>query len=275
MFVDGPPSVSVVVPTKNRPDEIARMLRSLRAQPSMPLEVIVVDQSMPAYVLEPFPQLVHIQDPQISGLTAARNRGVDNARGDVILFFDDDVILETDCVREIALAFGARPDLVGAQCSIHNPWDDFPLSPFEVSERIFRHGFFDPRPKRQGGEVIPRLIDGLASAYRRDLFERERFDEMLPGYGLAEDWDMTKRAALHGALTILPAARVRHEPSPKNRLDLAAVVKLRRTNFLYLYDKLSADRDPRNRLWKNVFLLGEALRGIKHKITGETRRSLS
>src|ERR1700678_2869899 len=118
-----PCSVSVVVPTKNRPDEVACMLSSVRAKPTMPLEIIVVDQSAPAYVLEPFPELVHVHDPRIGGASAARNRGIGLARGDVILFIDDDVVLESDCVDAIARTFTARPDLVGAQCSIHNPWD--------------------------------------------------------------------------------------------------------------------------------------------------------
>jgi hypothetical protein len=107
------------------------------------------------------------------------------------------------------------------------------------------------------------LIDGLASAYRRDLFRHERFDEALPGYSLAEDWDLTKRAARRGALTIVPAARVRHEHAQTNRVNAAAYAKLRRTNILYLYDKLDAGRDVRNRLWKRWWLLGESLRAFR------------
>jgi glucosyl-dolichyl phosphate glucuronosyltransferase len=256
-------SVSVVVPTKNRPGEIARMLASVRAQPTMPIEVIVVDQSTPAYRLDPFPELIHLHDTTIGGASAARNRGIDVARGDVILFIDDDVVLESDCVGEIARTFTERPDLVGAQCSIHNPWDDAPTSLYDISTRIFEHGFFDSRPKIRRGERIPRLIDGLASAYRRGFLQRENFDEALPGYSLAEDWDLTKRAARCGALTIVPAARVRHEHSPKNRHDARAYMKLRRTNILYLYQKLEAARDPRNRLWKQWWLLGENLRGLR------------
>jgi len=266
------PSVSVVVPSKNRPEEVARMLRSLRAQPTLPCEVIVVDQSTPAYVLEPFPQLRHVNDPQIGGIAAARNRGTELARGEVVFFLDDDVILETDCVAEIARAFGTRSDLIGAQCSIHNPWTDAPLSLYDVSARIFEQGFFDSRPKRRGHEAIPRLIDGLASAYRRSLFAHEHFDEHLPGYSLGEDWDLTKRAANYGALTIVPGARVRHEHSPKNRHDAAAYAKLRRTNILYLYEKLGADRDLRNRLWKAWWLLGENARAFKSSLKARPSR---
>jgi GT2 family glycosyltransferase len=240
------------------------MLASVRAQPTMPIEVTVVDQSQPAYDLEPFPQLRHLWDPRISGSSAARNRGIDAARGDVILFLDDDVVLESDCVREIALAFAERPELVGAQCAIHNPWDDRPLSLYDVSTCVFEHGFFSARPKRTRNEEIPRLIDGLASAYRRDFLAHERFDEALPGYSLAEDWDLTKRAARRGALTIVRPARVRHEHSPRNRHDAHAYAKLRRTNILYLYDKLDAGRDPANRLWKRWWLVGETLRSLRH-----------
>lgn len=258
------PTVSVIVPTKNRQGEVARMLASLRAQPTQPVEVIVVDQSTPHYELEPFPQLVHLHDPQIGGASAARNRGADIALGDILFFLDDDVIVKTDCVRAIARAFAARPALIGAQCSIHNPWDGAPPSLYDLSTLVFEQGFFDSRPRRRGREIVPRLIDGLASAYRRRLFERERFDEGLPGYSLAEDWDLTKRAARYGELTVLPEARVRHEHSSKNRHDAVAYAALRRTNLLYLYDKLDAGHDPRNRLWKQWWLLGENLRGLKN-----------
>ena len=257
------PLVSIVVPTKDRPEEIARMLRSVQAQATRPLEIIVVDQSASPYELEPFPELLHVHDPRIGGASAARNHGIAIAAGEVVLFLDDDVVLESDCVGELAQAFAARPDLVGAQCAIHNPWDDAPPSLYDVSTRIFEHGFFDSRPKKRRGEAIPRLIDGLASAYRYDLLRYENFDETLPGYSLAEDWDLTKRAARYGALTIVPEARVRHEHSPKNRHDALAYMQLRRTNILYLYEKLQAARDPRNRFWKQWWILGETLRGFR------------
>ena len=194
--------VSVIVPSKNRPREIARMLASLYAQPTKPAEVLVVDQSTPAYDLSAFPDVIQYHAPHLSGLTAARNTGIDRTRGDVVLFFDDDVLLETDCVSAIGRLFAARRDVVGAQCAVHNPEDDEPLSLHDISVFLFERGFFDMRPIRRGTDRIPRCIDGLASAYRRDLFAVERFDETLTGYCLAEDWDFTKRAARHGTLLI-------------------------------------------------------------------------
>jgi GT2 family glycosyltransferase len=258
------PSISVVVPSKNRPLEVARMLASLRSQPTMPLEVIVVDQSSVPYNLEPFPELVHLYEPQLGGLTAARNHGVSRVSGDVILFFDDDVVLLSDCVAAIAELFAERSDVVGAQCSIHNPWDDEPFSLHDASRLVFERGFFNARPKRVRSGTVPRLIDGLASAYRRSLFDHERFDEALPGYGLAEDWDFTKRAARHGKLAVAEKARVDHKHSSANRADVLSYMRMRRTNILYLYEKLRADRDVRNRLWKIWWILGESLRASRY-----------
>ncbi len=260
------PSVSVVVPSKNRPREIARLLGSLRAQATMPLEVLVIDQSMPRYDLQRFPELVHVHAPQLGGLTAARNAGITRARGDVVLFFDDDVFVKTDCVKEVAEIFGSRPDVVGAQCTIHNPWDDTPPLLYNLSTHIFERGFFNSRPKRRRDELVPRLIDGLASAYRRSLFASERFDEELPGYGLGEDWDFTKRAARHGRLLVVPRARVDHEHSATNRHDPLSYTRLRRTNILYLYEKLQAESDVRNRFWKRWWLLGEDLRALRRRM---------
>jgi glucosyl-dolichyl phosphate glucuronosyltransferase len=257
-------SVSVVVPSKNRPHEIMRLLASLYSQPTRPLEVLVVDQSTPAYDLDAFPDVCHYHAPQLSGLTAARNAGITRTRGDVVLFFDDDVILESDCVSVIGRLFGECPDLIGAQCSIHNVNEEQEsLLLHNLSVALFERGFFNMRPMRRGRERTPRCIDGLASAYRRELFNREQFDETFTGYCLAEDWDFTKRAARHGKLLIAEDARVRHEHSPNNRHDVATYLRMRWQNVLYLYEKLEADSDFRNRFWRYWWMLGERLRAFR------------
>ena len=240
------------------------MLGSLRAQPSVPREVVVVDQSTTPYELESFPELRHFHAPQLSGLTAARNFGLERVTGDVVLFFDDDVVLQTDCVREVADVFARRPDIVGAQCNVRNPWDNEAWTLHTLNCAVFERGFFNLQPRRVHGECVPRLIDGLASAYRRSLFEHERFDEELPDKFLAEDFDFTKRAARHGNLTMVESARVLHLHSPVNRPDGAAYARARWRNVLYLYDKLEAGRDVRNRFWRRWWMLGETLRAIKH-----------
>jgi GT2 family glycosyltransferase len=62
-------------------------------------------------------------------------------------------------------------------------------------------------------------LSGCSMSFRRRVFDRLRFDEGLPGYGLGEDVDLTYRVAQMGRLVVTPAARLQHLQSPTNRLD--------------------------------------------------------
>ncbi len=97
------PFLSVVIATYNRPQELARCLEALSAAarriPRRDLEVVVVDDGSdrPDAVgaAGPFRRSLRlrlIRGPH-RGLAAARNRGIRAARGHVLLFLNDDVIL--------------------------------------------------------------------------------------------------------------------------------------------------------------------------------------
>jgi glycosyltransferase involved in cell wall biosynthesis len=89
------PVVSVVVPTRNRRRQLELALRSVLWQEDADLEVVVVDDGSTddtaSFVAGIQDQRVRLigNDPQI-GVSAARNRGVAEARGDWIAFLDDD-----------------------------------------------------------------------------------------------------------------------------------------------------------------------------------------
>jgi glycosyltransferase involved in cell wall biosynthesis len=89
------PEVSVIIPTRNRRALLQKALASALAQQDISLEVIVVDDSStdetPHY-------LTSIEDDRVcalrqethEGVSAARNRGIEAARGQWIAFLDDD-----------------------------------------------------------------------------------------------------------------------------------------------------------------------------------------
>ncbi|HEX2185335.1 MAG TPA: glycosyltransferase [Chloroflexota bacterium] len=104
------PFISVVVPTYNRRASLLRLLPALGGQsyPAEQFEVIVVDDGSsdgtPDAVrrLElPYRLHVLIQDTN-QGPAAARNRGVEHARGVIVLFLDDDVVPLADLVARHA-----------------------------------------------------------------------------------------------------------------------------------------------------------------------------
>jgi len=87
--------VSVVLPTYNRPERLARALGSALGQTYRNLEVIVVDDASqtdnrPVVQLFDDPRTRYIQLDQNQGASGARNVGIKEARGRYIAFLDDD-----------------------------------------------------------------------------------------------------------------------------------------------------------------------------------------
>ncbi|MBI5299920.1 MAG: glycosyltransferase family 2 protein [Deltaproteobacteria bacterium] len=91
--------ISVIIPTRNRTDDLIKVLPSYLAESSV-LEIIVVDDS----TLEPHikkirdvarmdPRLVLAPSASPRGLPAARNRGIRQAKGEFIFFGEDDLEL--------------------------------------------------------------------------------------------------------------------------------------------------------------------------------------
>jgi glycosyltransferase involved in cell wall biosynthesis len=94
-------SLSVIVPTYNRPQALARLLDCLAAQTYPPRlwNVIVVDDGStdPGYAevyRQPRPFELLTLRQQNQGAAAARNAGADCSQADILVFLDDDVVVE-------------------------------------------------------------------------------------------------------------------------------------------------------------------------------------
>jgi glycosyltransferase involved in cell wall biosynthesis len=107
---------SVVVVTKNRPGLLAGLLESLVGQSLPPDEVVVVDNdSSESYdaVFDRYRPLLPLRTvvERIPGIPAARNRGIAEAAGDVILFTDDDCRAEPQWVERMMGPFYLNPHI--------------------------------------------------------------------------------------------------------------------------------------------------------------------
>src|SRR6266849_2510235 len=106
------PTVSVIIPTKNRAQDLQRTISTLLAQTRMVDELIIVDQSQTQSAIDAGSlRLKHVYNPRITGLCQARNQGMKQATGDIWLFLDDDVLLEPDFIQNLLAAY--RPDVTG------------------------------------------------------------------------------------------------------------------------------------------------------------------
>lgn len=115
------PSVSVVVPTYNRAASLLRLLETLCRQtyPLADWEVIVVNDgsSDPQYQgidISQYPFNLCILRQSNAGAPAARNSGAIHSTGDILIFLDDDIIIEPTYISDIVEVHKNHPNVIVA-----------------------------------------------------------------------------------------------------------------------------------------------------------------
>ena len=128
--VSGPagPGVSVIVCTRNRANRLAATLSSLAGMcvdPEIDWELVVIDNGSTdetAWIVASFQDRLPLRcvAEEQTGLSHARNRGVKEARGDVIVWIDDDVSVPQGWIDAWYAGFRAFPDadFFGAEISV-------------------------------------------------------------------------------------------------------------------------------------------------------------
>lgn len=111
------PKVSVVIPTYNRAHTLGRALKSVLAQTFQDFEIVVVDDGSnddPKSVCESFgdPRIHYLRQDNRGG-GAARNAGIDAARGRFVAFLDSDDEFLPDHLKRMHQLLSASDDTVG------------------------------------------------------------------------------------------------------------------------------------------------------------------
>jgi glycosyltransferase involved in cell wall biosynthesis len=207
--------VSVVIPTRGRPDLIGRSVRAVLANDHADFDVVVVDQSdddRTGEIVRALAQAdarlryVHTMPP---GLSRAYNVGIRMTAAPVLAFTDDDCVAARDWISSVARAFEEDPGAEMLYGTVALPPElrasagEVPILPIASAERLDgRNGF---------------RIYGMGANYalRRSLFERiGGFDEILGGGGplrSSQDFDFQFRAYRAGAVVLLrPEVIVEH-----------------------------------------------------------------
>jgi glycosyltransferase involved in cell wall biosynthesis len=236
------PDISLILATVGRTDELARLFDSLATQTFSNFEVIVVDQNSDDRLLP------HLERARCLGITlrhlkhsppnlgAARNAGIEIARGKWLGFPDDDCWYEARVLEHLAARFSRRDKPTG----IIVRWveqDEQPLSAADLSwqrSRAFRD--------------IP--VSSITLFCHRALFKGiGGFDARLgvgQWFGAGEETDFVLRALRAGAsITYEPLAEVHHAVNPQkpeaNRQTCLAVRRRARgTGALYAKHRLPA-----------------------------------
>ena len=210
------PSLTMVLATLGRADEIGRLVESLAKQAQAPHELVVVDQNLDNRVL-PYVQQAHRAGLAVKhlrltkpNLSAARNRGIAEASGDVIGFPDDDCWYAPDLIEQVQQAFLQHP-----------AWDALVAQWVEQAEGLGRQAeggqILSVAAWRQfqGGEASSISLFVRAPALRRHGGFDERFG-VGQWFGAGEETDLLLRLLCGGAVIgHWPRARVHHRFVPQ------------------------------------------------------------
>jgi GT2 family glycosyltransferase len=197
--------ITVVVPTRDRPRQLARCLRALGCPGADGVEIVVVDDGstraaeVAASADAAGARLVRLDG---RGPAAARNAGARAATADVVLFVDDDCVPATMWAATLAAAVLRAPGVVvGGAVEVSTDAGVWP----RASEALAR------TTERGSG-----LLRTSNLGCRRSLLLDLPFDETFPA-AAGEDRDWCIRAVRAGATLVRePAAIVEH------RADLGA-----------------------------------------------------
>jgi len=258
---------SVVLCTRNRPNEVLRFCQSLLMQTELPYELIIVDSSdMP---LSDYPEYIDMSRQIGSkldvkylhtqpGLTRQRNYGIKETGGNIVYFFDDDVVLRPDFLQVMNQTFTDNPHYVGGcglaigdkaayqrnrstvkriRKALSNLYNYIFLLSYKGEAGRFKRSGFPERPF--GSETFKEveLLSGCNMGYRKEVFSEFTFDENLAGYALMEDADFSRRISRKHRLFYNPNAVLEHKHATSGRESTYDLKKMYMLNYRYLFIK--------------------------------------
>ncbi len=216
-------TVSLCILCHDRPAELAEALRSADRQPWH--EVIVLDMASDPPI-EPQPGVSWLRSETNIGVTAGRNRLVEEAAGEVLVFLDDDAVFLTPPLERLQTLFDGDGTL-GAVA--------FRVRRAGASESSLEHPFRGP------GDDAARALARSCTYFvgcgyavrRRAHVDAGGYDDRF--FYSTEEVDLSFRLLREGwHLAYEPAIEVEHRPSPRGRDGSVSVPGWRLRNRLLL-----------------------------------------
>jgi len=275
-----PPSLSVMIPTRNRADKVRRAVESILANSFRDFELIVVDQSTDRSTEQ---ALAGIDDPRLRyiatdtvGAAVSRNIGIRASRADTLVFTDDDCVCDREWLASLLAEYAAEPTALGVYGRVipYGPPQTGMICPCinESTERLVLDG-----------PAIPAhtVGNGNNMSFRKEVFRKVGlFIETLgPGtpIGQAEDTEFAYRVLWSRCKLIYsPEPVVQHD----RWLDEAGFAKLMRESVrglaaVFLSYALRCDRLAFTHLLRLLYYLarnrlstGSARAGLAYFATG-------
>jgi glycosyltransferase involved in cell wall biosynthesis len=195
------PQASVIIVAYNTNRELLRCLEMLQAQSQPDFEIILVDNGGNETVLEELKQhrLWYFRLKENFRPSLARNVGIAHARGETVIFLDDDALAEEDYVAQHLLAH-QQPGTLGVRGKV------LPKSKSTYNKLALMYNL--------GNQAIPSYIDleGNASFPRQALLEVGGFNPaVFAGEGVELSYRLVRRFGGRDKLIYWPGAVIYHD----------------------------------------------------------------
>jgi GT2 family glycosyltransferase len=224
--------ISAIVPTIGRSELLLRTLESLARQSSQPIEMVIVDASRDRQTEQLCKRCISGLKTQLvyrtarkAGAAAQRNEGVSYAAHSNLLFMDDDILFEEDCLQRLWEALKSDDELGGVNATIINQQYS---SPGLFSRILFRllHGRYEAsyagkcigpafnllaEDRDDLAEIV--MVDWLnttCTLYRKEALPNPPFADHFEGYSLMEDVALSLTVARDWKLANARTARIYH-----------------------------------------------------------------
>lgn len=229
-----PPLVSIVIPTYARPERLRECLAGLARQtmPADTFEIVVVDDGSPQPIVPPEATTsagptIRIIRQQNAGPSAARNRGVAEARGELIALTDDDCLPTPAWLELLVTAHRQSPDALVGGITFNGLTNDvFATTSQMIIDLVYEHFNTD--------ESSAYFLTSNNILCSRDAYsELGGFDTTFARAG-AEDRDFCDRWRASGRpLRLVPAARIEHRHAQNLKQFLGLHYRYGRGAYLY------------------------------------------
>jgi GT2 family glycosyltransferase len=241
-------SVSVVVIGTDGSRGIGRAVESVFAQDQRPLELVLFGNggSLPAPTQAPDDVAVVLgSSPRNLGVAGGRNAAAALARGEVLVFLDDDAVLHGGALRAATAVLEQDPAVAAVAFSVVDPASGLPALWYHPYDpHVWRHRSFEANCVIGCGHALRRsdfeALGGFWDGYFRELEEIDL------------SWRLLDRRRV---IAYEPGAVVSHPERHARHLRNSV-----RSNLLLLWRLLPTGLALRQALLKSALLLARALR---------------
>ena len=205
-----------------------------------------LDASAPR-VREGFPQVRVLELDRNYGYAEGNNRGFAAARGEYVVFLNEDTVVHHSWLTELIAAVSASPDIAAAHANIIQPW----YPEFEgIGERSFSQAAYTSEVNRLGyvqyeklpedaGVVDTLFLHGVCIILRHDVGKELQYVFDSDFFAYAEDLDLGLRVRALGYRSVVASrAIVYHKhtlQTSANWLTVVKTVRIIRNRYLAFF----------------------------------------